>query len=267
MIKRISLAVPIIMGTLGLGSMILLLVRMNNLIQTSGIGIQCVLMEKRWFTPFVHSFFISVFSAVLTIMAGVWIVRQMAYHSKRVYFQRVLNSSFYYPHFAVAFYIYVSFSFIYPYIGGYEPIYGPVEIITTYFLKEVPFVVFYLYPTYQKISQDEIDLYHLFNKGRKRGLWWTVEWPKTAPQLAELMVILISFIWTAYEVPSIVGNSYPPFLSIVLFNQYMEADPGSRLQSMVLMVIVTIILLLLSFILFAVTWQYRRHISHGSDQI
>ncbi|MBP3038757.1 hypothetical protein J9303_04460 [Bacillaceae bacterium Marseille-Q3522] len=320
--KKIALAIPLIIGAVGLGSICLLLARIFHFSDKSGITIQTVLIEKRVLLSLLQSFLISVISAILAIAVGVWIVRKLAFRMKysttyrgrnrnnarrlrlkysaaymerrktglqyllpirikssslyRNYnncelresdlWQRVWNSSFYYPHFTVAFYIYFIFSFLYPYIGGYQTIYGPFEIITSYFLKEVPFVVFYLYPTYQKISADEIDMYLLFCKERKSGMWRTLEWPKTAPQLSELMLILVAFIWTAYEVPGIVGNSYPEFVSVLIYNQYLDTDPGSRLQSFVLMLVVTCTLLFMAVVLFVATWRYRRHIFQGSDQ-
>ncbi|MBA3927098.1 ABC transporter permease subunit [Listeria rustica] len=263
--KGVAWLIPVLLGAVSLMAIVLLVWKMRFL-GANWDGIVEVSRQKRIFTSVLYSLGVSVIATVLSIGLGVLIVRQILLKPKVMRSVARLNTSFYYPHFVVALYVYLVFAFIYPYIGEYYKIYGTLEILIAYLLKEVPFVVFYLMTTYRKIDFAEVELVRLSGGGTWR-VFATVEFPKIAPQMAELIIILLAFIWTAYEIPSLVGNSFPAFLGVVFYQGYYATDVSVQVATMFWMVVVSVFLLLLAFVLFASVQRYRGFLRKGSGQL
>lgn len=263
--KGVAWLIPVLLGAVSLMAIVLLVWKMRFL-GANWDGIVEVSRQKRIFTSVLYSLGVSAITTLLSIGLGILIVRQVLLNPKVMRSVARLNTSFYYPHFVVALYVYLVFAFIYPYIGEYYKIYGTLEILITYLLKEVPFVVFYLMTTYRKIDFAEVELVRLSGGGTWR-VFANVEFPKIAPQMAELMIILLAFIWTAYEIPSLVGNSFPAFLGVVFYQGYYATDVSVQVATMFWMVVVSVFLLLLAFVLFASVQRYRGFLRKGSGQL
>lgn len=236
--KGLAFSIPLLLGFVSIFAVAMLLWKMTML-GANWHEILEVSIQKRIMSSVLYSLAISVIATLLSISIGVMIVRRVLVNPHVAKAITRLNISFYYPHFVVALYVYLLFSFIYPYIGDYHKIYGTFEILLTYLLKEIPFVIFYLMVTYRKIERAEVDVVRLSGGGTWR-LFTTVEFPKIAPQLAELAVILVSFIWTAYEIPSLVGNSFPAFLGVVFYQGYYATDISVQVTTMFWMLVTSL---------------------------
>ncbi|MBC1229485.1 ABC transporter permease subunit [Listeria booriae] len=262
--KSIAWSIPLLLGFVSIFAVAMLLWKMNML-GANWHEIIEVSKQKRIMGSVLYSLVVSVIATALSISIGVMIVRQSLLNPSVTKAITRLNISFYYPHFIVALYVYLLFSFIYPYIGEYHKIYGTFEIVLTYLLKEIPFVVFYLMTTYRKMETAEMDVVRLSGGGTWQ-LFTTVEFPKIAPQLAELWIILVSFIWTAYEIPSLVGNSFPAFLGVVFYQGYYATDVSVQVTTMFWMLVTSFFLLLVACVLFLSVQKYRHFLREGSEQ-
>ncbi|WP_430535169.1 ABC transporter permease subunit [Listeria rocourtiae] len=263
--KAVAWLIPVGLGAVSLMAIVLLVWKMRFL-GANWQEIVEISQQKRILTSIWYSLGVSAIATVLSIGMGILIVRQVLLHPRVAKSVTRLNASFYFPHFVVALYVYLIFAFIYPYLGEYHKIYGTLEILITYLLKEVPFVVFYLMTTYRKIDFSEVELVRL-SGGRAWRIFANVEFPKIAPQIAELMIILLAFIWTAYEIPGLVGNSFPAFLGVVFYQGYYATDVSVQVVTMFWVIVVSVFLLLLAFVLFIYTQKYRSFLLKGSGQL
>lgn len=133
-----------------------------------------------------------------------------------------------------------------------------IGIIATYIWKEVPFVVLMLIPVYQMIDWRYADVVRTLGGG-KWELFKTVEWPLLYPVLAETGVILFAFIISAFEVPYLLGVTYPKMLPVMAFRLFYEGDWSSRPLAMAVMTISTTVILVIALItvLILQTRRYR----------
>lgn len=263
--KAVAWLILVGLGTVSLMAIVMLIWKMRFL----GIDWQEIFeisQQKRILTSVWYSLGVSIIATMLSIGFGTMIVRQILLRPRVSKSITGLNTSFYFPHFVVGLYVYLVFAFVYPYLGEYHKIYGTLEILITYLLKEVPFVVFYLMTTYRKIDFSEVELVRLSGGGAWQ-IFIHVEFPKIVPQVVELMMILLAFIWTAYEIPSLVGNSFPAFLSVVFYQGYYSTDIGVQVVTMFWMILVSVFLLVLAFALFISVQKYRGFLRKGSMRL
>nr|WP_275899694.1 ABC transporter permease subunit [Bacillus piscicola] len=135
-------------------------------------------------------------------------------------------------------------------------------IILTYIWKEVPFVILMLLPVYYQLNSN----YEAVIRTLGGGSWEvfkTAEFPALAPVLTETGIILFSFTIAAFEVPYILGVTYPKMLPLLSYQWYFENDWSSRPAAMAVMMVTTFLTLLLAFLAFGLSQRRRNQMSRG----
>ncbi|WP_173917785.1 ABC transporter permease [Halobacillus sp. Marseille-Q1614] len=102
-----------------------------------------------------------------------------------------------------------------------------VGIILTYIGKEVPFVMLMLFPVYSAIPSAYYDVVQTLG-GSRWDQFKTVEWPHILPAVTETFFILFAFTLTAYEVPALLGTTYPEMLSVLSYEWFYNGDWDDR---------------------------------------
>ncbi|WP_019415666.1 hypothetical protein [Paenisporosarcina sp. TG20] len=152
---------------------------------------------------------------------------------------------------------------IYKIIDFYHPTFGFLEILVAYWLKEVPFVVFYLTVTYTSLDLNSRRLIQLFGGGKWQQ-FVHVEWIAIKGQVAELFLILLAFMLTAYEVPALLGSSVYPLLGPTILEYYYSINLADRLVIDVLLISISIVFVSAAFILFYWTNRMKHPLGKGS---
>jgi putative spermidine/putrescine transport system permease protein len=214
-------------------------------------------------TRLLWSSILALIATVISIVSGIWIVRGF-------YLQKTLKASvdrlsiaFYFPHFIVALYVLALANSIYEWMDFYHPTFGFLEILLAYWLKEVPFVVFYLTVTYTSLNLQSRQLIHLFG-GTKWQQFVHVEWVAIRGQVLELFLILFAFIITAYEVPALIGSSVYPLFGPTIFEYYYSIDLAQRFMIDVLLFGVAMTLVVSTIALLA--WTSRTRQAYGKGR-
>ncbi|WP_226666346.1 ABC transporter permease [Metabacillus litoralis] len=133
-------------------------------------------------------------------------------------------------------------------------------IILTYIGKEVPFVILMLLPVYEQLSYNQKELVYTLG-GSKWTVFQHVEWPYVFPVIIEIFFILFSFILSAYEVPALLGVTYPKMLSVLSYDWFFGSDWSGQPYAFASMVLTTFTILLLVMIVLFITKKQRRHLS------
>lgn len=226
-------------------------------------------IASRAFLPSViYSTNIVLISTTISIVLGILIARSIGAKKNTRVERWLLQLSFFIPHFIAGYLMYVLFSgngivtrfFQLVSIPFPELINDPygAGIILSYVFKEVPFVVLYLLPVYSKIEKEERETIAMMGANTWQA-FWNSEWPRLAPSLVEIFLILVSFLYGAYELPNLLGVTFPKFLSILFYDAYFEGTTGSRQEAFVIMTILTIFMFLLAIVLFRATKRYRMY--------
>ncbi|UOR10354.1 ABC transporter permease [Halobacillus amylolyticus] len=118
-------------------------------------------------------------------------------------------------------------------------------IIITYVWKEIPFVILMLLPIYSSIPSSYYDVVKTLG-GRSWEQFRAIEWPHIQPVLIETFLILFSFTLTAYEVPALLGTTFPEMISVLSYQWFYGGSLEERPLAFGAMVFVSIVILTLT---------------------
>ncbi|MYL39880.1 ABC transporter permease [Halobacillus litoralis] len=122
-----------------------------------------------------------------------------------------------------------------------------IGIILTYVWKEVPLVILMLLPVYASIRPEYYALVDTLG-----GSVWNritaVELPHLLPVLMETSLIIFSFTLSAYEVPALLGTTFPEMVSVLSYDWFYGSSWQKRPLAFAAMVSISFVLLVLSFI-------------------
>ncbi|WP_409254095.1 ABC transporter permease subunit [Bacillus sp. SCS-153A] len=136
-------------------------------------------------------------------------------------------------------------------------------VILSYIWKETPFVVLMLLPVYQEIDKRRNDVVRTLGGGTW-SVFKTVEWPWVLPVLAETGIILISFIMFAFEIPALLGVTYPKMLAILAYQWFYEGDWSMRPHAQAIMIFMTFFLLLFTYAIFHFIRKQQRYLKRSN---
>lgn len=139
-----------------------------------------------------------------------------------------------------------------------------IGMILTYVGKETPFVVLMLLPIYTKHDKGYRDLVETLGGG-KWAAFKDAEWPWVFPALVETGIILFAFILSAYEVPFLLGATFPEMISVLTYDWFYSGDWNDRPLAFAAMVMTSVIIGIVSFIAFSVMNRKRMLLTKGQD--
>ncbi|MBX0359668.1 ABC transporter permease subunit [Halobacillus sp. Nhm2S1] len=122
-----------------------------------------------------------------------------------------------------------------------------IGIIVTYVWKEVPLVILLLFPVYASIRPE---FYALVNSlgGNAWHRLTTVDLPHLLPVLVESFLIIFSFTLAAYEVPALIGTTFPEMISVLGYEWFYGSSWEDRPLAFAAMVMTSLFLLILTLI-------------------
>ncbi|MEA3321593.1 MAG: ABC transporter permease subunit [Bacillota bacterium] len=138
-----------------------------------------------------------------------------------------------------------------------------IGIIITYTLKEIPFVVLMLLPVYAQLNRDLPNVVKTLG-GNKWHVFKTVEWPWLFPVLMEAGLIVFAFILAAFEVPYLLGTTYPKMVSVLAYEWFYQGDWSKRPESFAVMMTVTAIIFGMLIILLSLVSRSRYRMMKGN---
>ena len=138
-----------------------------------------------------------------------------------------------------------------------------IGIILTYIGKEVPFVILMLLPVYVQQNTDYQDLVRTLG-GSRWASFKDAEWPWVSPVLLESGVILFAFILSAYEVPYLLGATFPEMISILTYDWFYSGDWSERPLAFAAMISTSVLIGIVSWVLYALVNRKRWLLTKGN---
>lgn len=138
-----------------------------------------------------------------------------------------------------------------------------IGIIITYVWKEVPLVILLLLPVYASIRPEYYALVDTLG-GNKWNRFTTVDIPHLLPVLIESFLIIFSFSLAAYEVPALIGTTFPEMISVLGYEWFYGSSWDDRPLAFASMVSISIFLLILTIISYAFLNSTRWRAMRGS---
>ncbi|WP_249292199.1 ABC transporter permease [Metabacillus flavus] len=233
---------------------------------------------KSFRMSFLYSFSLALISSLLAIAAGLLITRKIAPFMRRPFFKLLAWSPILFPHFVWGYMLLLLLDQtgwipqVLTEIGflqqpGQFPVlirdeWG-IGIILTYVTKEIPFVILMLLPLYLSMDGRRKDVITSLG-GSRWDVFKTAEWPVVFPVLIETFLILFAFILTAYEVPALLGITFPKMVSVLAFDWFYNGDWSQRPLAYAAMITVTVLIILVTAIFYFLWGRKRRMVPSSS---
>ena len=115
-----------------------------------------------------------------------------------------------------------------------------VGIIIAYIWKTTPFIIMMAVPVLRRVKAKWDALAHIFNVGKTR-FFFEVGLPLMGPSLLMSFFIVLAYIFTAFEVPYILGVTYPKALAVGAYDIYSRGSLADRPNLMVINMIISFI--------------------------
>ena len=117
-----------------------------------------------------------------------------------------------------------------------------IGIMLVYLWKQVPFIGLIALAVLQSVGEDYEEL------ARSLGAsgWQRIRhvlFPLMLPGLIPGSVIIFAFVFGSFEVPYLLGESFPTMLSVLSYRLYIDTDLALRPQAMAVSVIIAILVL------------------------
>jgi putative spermidine/putrescine transport system permease protein len=233
--------------------------------------------EKRFMTSFLFSLTVTSISTILSLCIGLGIVKAFSSLLKENKHKLLVWIPMLVPHFVWAYLVYLLFN----QSGFFSNVFemggwiddrsqfptlvqdrNGIGIILTYVWKEVPFVTLMLLPVYATLSKSYKEIASLLGAGPYKA-FWVAEWPFILPVLVETGAILFAFIFTAYEVPQLLGVTSPQLLAILAYDWFYSGSWSDRPLAFASLVLVGLSIGGVMWLLIYFTNKKRLHITKG----
>ena len=136
-------------------------------------------------------------------------------------------------------------------------IYDPyaIGIILQYVWKEVPFIGVIVLANMQSIGQDYEAVARSLGASRWQG-FRHVLLPMIFPGVLSASVIVFAFTFGAYEMPALLGQTFPAAMPVLAYRKYTDVDLAARPEAMAMAVVIAVLSALM-------IWVYMRYARRG----
>jgi putative spermidine/putrescine transport system permease protein len=109
-----------------------------------------------------------------------------------------------------------------------------IDLIAAYIYKETPFVMVMVYAMLVRFDRRQIDTAGMLGAGRVR-IFSTLVLPFILPAINTTFIILFIFTFGGFDLPFVLGDSYPGMLSIRIYEYFFHKDLALRPVAMAML--------------------------------
>ncbi len=113
-------------------------------------------------------------------------------------------------------------------------------IILTYVWKEVPFIALVVLASLRGVALELEEVARTLGAGAWQRFWYVV-FPVISPSVVAASLLVFAFTFGAFEVPYLLGKSYPTMLPVMAYDEYREIDLAARPGAMAINVLIALI--------------------------
>lgn len=124
---------------------------------------------------------------------------------------------------------------------------GGLGVIAVYLWKGIPFAAAVVYVVLRNMNTRLWESATVLGASRFQAFRYVVL-PLLLPSLSSTFVLLFGFSFGAFEVPFLIGPTFPRALPVAAYSAYIHPDPTFRPYSMVMVVVITFIAMLLVYL-------------------
>ena len=115
-----------------------------------------------------------------------------------------------------------------------------IGIILTYVWKEMPFVALVVLASLRGVAGELEEVAQTLGASAWQRFWYVV-FPVISPGVIAASLIVFAFTFGAFEVPFLLGKTYPTILPVMAYNEYRDIDLAARPVAMAINILIAII--------------------------
>lgn len=115
-----------------------------------------------------------------------------------------------------------------------------VGIILTYVWKEVPFIALVVLAGLRGVAGELEEVARTLGANAWQRFWYVV-FPVIAPGIVAASLIVFAFTFGAFEVPFLLGRSYPTILPVMAYDEYRSVNLADRPVAMAINVLIALV--------------------------
>ncbi|MEW9122807.1 MAG: ABC transporter permease subunit [Thermotaleaceae bacterium] len=119
-----------------------------------------------------------------------------------------------------------------------------VGIIISYIWKEIPFIAMVVYTVMSKVNDGLTEAAYNLGASSKQVFFY-VTLPLLMPTISSSFIIIFAFSFGAFEVPYLIGPTFPKALPVMAYIHYIDPNLAMRPYAMVILMTITLISILL----------------------
>lgn len=225
--------------------------------EAAGTDWSSLLTDETWRDSLLVTLYVVSVSTFTSLVLGTWLARSVSRSGSHI-LARLARLPMFVPHVAAAYLFLLLFA---------DGIIAPNErhhltVILTYVWKEVPFVFLMMLGTYEQMNRGYVEMAKTL-KLSPFGQFRHAELPFLVKPLLDTFWILVAFISFAYEVPALLGVTYPKLLGVLAFERlstglYLEASEPYAVAFIWTLTVATGV-----FLSYVSTYRLRRRIERG----
>lgn len=115
-----------------------------------------------------------------------------------------------------------------------------IGIILTYVWKEMPFIALVVLASLRGVAGELEEVARTLGASAWQRFWYVV-FPVISPGIVAASLIVFAFTFGAFEVPFLLGKSYPTILPVMAYNEYRDLDLAARPIAMAINILIAIV--------------------------
>lgn len=122
-----------------------------------------------------------------------------------------------------------------------------IGIILIYLWKEIPFITFMVYTVMANIQRKLGEAAQTLGAS-ERQVFYHITLPLAMPSIISASIIVFAYSFGAFEIPFLLGSTYPRTLSVWAYQHYISPQLIDRPKAMVISLLITIFAVLLVWV-------------------
>lgn len=132
-----------------------------------------------------------------------------------------------------------------------------IGIILVYLVKEVPFIGLIVLAILQGIGR-EYEQSAATLGARRWQRFRYVLLPLMAPGLLSAFIVVFAYVFGAFEIPYLLGRTYPAALPVLAYRSYVDFDLNARPESMAMSILILLFTLVVTGLYMKISRAYIR---------
>ena len=112
-----------------------------------------------------------------------------------------------------------------------------IDLISAYVYKETPFVMVMVYAMLVRFDRRQLETARMLGAGQLR-MFFSLILPFIMPAINTTFIILFVFTFGGFDLPFVLGDSYPGMLSIRVYDYFFQKDLALRPVAMAMLTLV-----------------------------